>query len=63
MSGLREERDVELRTFSMTYMPPNVQVKLTAPRMIWVTNESEMPTDWKIVAPYWWSISHRTTCE
>ena len=39
-------------TFSMTYIPPNVQPKFTAPRMICVTYESLIPTDWKIVAPY-----------
>jgi hypothetical protein len=45
MSGQRRPN------FSMMYSPPNVDTKLTAPRMICVMNESEMPTDWKIVAP------------
>jgi hypothetical protein len=45
MSGQRRPN------FSMMYSPPNVLTKLTAPRMICVTYESEMPTLWKIVAP------------
>lgn len=46
MSGRRRPKR------SMTYIPPNVQPKLTAPRMICVTNESLMPTDLNTVAPY-----------
>lgn len=38
-------------TFSMIYNPRNVHTKFTAPRMIWVTKESAMPTETKMVAP------------
>lgn len=43
-----------MHTFSITYNPPKVEPKFTAPRMICVTNESLIPTDWKMVACAEW---------
>jgi hypothetical protein len=42
------------RFVSIDVVPPDqdiTQLTLIAPRMIWVTNESSIPTDWKMVAP------------
>lgn len=36
---------------SIAYIPGRVKIKLTAPRMIWVAKELEIPTDLKLEAP------------
>ena len=50
-ASFHDRLESQERTFSMTYKPRNVQTKLTAPTMIWVTNESDRPTDLNTVVP------------